>query len=184
MQDKDGDQYLVKSNSGGNESNKFIFRAVSGLSNVFTISPYLEPGKYITDEFSIADNASDPGTNFTIVYSEGWYNIQNQYGANLRDDGGGTWLWFDDSATDGISWRFTEIGTYTGINNTFDETISVLGDYGKISLASSDAKPFIIYDTMGQQVASGIVSGRQEVALLPGLYVVTVNETATKVLVK
>ena len=73
----------------------------------------------------------------------------------------------------------------TGIQGTEASAATIIGGYSQIEINATENAEVLIVNTLGQAVASKTISaGATTVGVAPGLYIVKVNNTVSKVVVK
>ena len=73
----------------------------------------------------------------------------------------------------------------TGIQGTEATAATIIGGYSQIEINATENAEVLIVNTLGQAVASKTISaGATTVGVAPGLYIVKVNNTVSKVVVK
>ncbi|MCD7974034.1 MAG: T9SS type A sorting domain-containing protein [Candidatus Azobacteroides sp.] len=76
-------------------------------------------------------------------------------------------------------------GPGTGMENIQEETFRVYGEKGNITVVADQAASFSIYNTLGEKMVAGnINTGTSVIPVSPGIYIVLLNNTCTKVMVK
>jgi hypothetical protein len=93
-----------------------------------------------------------------------------------------------ENNTDRFSLLFRAPGVSTGIDNTnkVNTQVFVNAD-NQIVIIAPEKSTFSIYNSLGQQIESGIINAKQETKnniLAVGMYVVSVNNQSTKVIIK
>ena len=73
----------------------------------------------------------------------------------------------------------------TGIQGTEASAATIVGGYSQIEINATENAEVLIVNTLGQAVASKTISaGATTLGVAPGLYIVKVNNTVSKVVVK